>query len=142
MVWATLLKGLFNSEKGGGIGGLATDLREAIIGKELDPNKKLDLASKMLDLNSKANVIEAQSRSTFVAGWRPFIGWVSGVALGVYFIPQFVLASYLWAKMSLEVNAIVPYPDLDAKDYLFQLILGMLGLGALRTYEKHKGLTN
>ena len=59
-------------KKGDGLGGFATDIREAIKGKEIDPNKALELVK----LQNEINKVEAQHRSVFVSGWRPFIGWL------------------------------------------------------------------
>jgi len=61
------------------IGGLALEIREAIKGKELDPNE-------LLSIQTRINEIEAQHRTVFVAGWRPFIGWVCGFALAYNFV--------------------------------------------------------
>lgn len=120
----------------GGLGELAKDLREAIKGKEIDPEKALDL----IKLQSELTKVEAQHRTVFVAGWRPFIGWVAGTALAFFYIPQFALASFLWAKVVLEAGELTPYPEVNA-NHLFELVIGMLGLGALRTYEKIKNKT-
>ena len=80
------------------------------------------------------NKLEAQHRSKFVAGWRPFIGWVCGVALLYNFIVRDIIA---WM---LRINAplIEPPPEL-AMEHLMTVLLGMLGLGGMRTYEKLKG---
>src|SRR4051812_15400577 len=43
------------------------------------------------------NELNAKSESIFVAGWRPFIGWVAGFTLAIYYIPQFSVATYMWA---------------------------------------------
>ncbi len=91
------------------------------------------------ELQIELNKIEASHRSIFVAGWRPYIGWVCGVALALYFIPQYAIASYLWLTMSLNAGHIVPYP-VDPKG-LFELVLALLGLGTLRTIEKFGGKT-
>ena len=56
-------------------GGLAWEIREAIKGKELDPEK-------LIELQTKINMVEASHRTLFVAGWRPFVGWICGFALG------------------------------------------------------------
>ena len=50
------------------------------------------------------------------------------------------MASYLWVKMCMEANSLLDYPKLNV-DSLFELVLGMLGLAAIRTYEKVKGKT-
>ena len=73
------------------------------------------------------------------AGWRPAIGWVCAMSLAVFFIPQYSTATYLWVKACLAVGSIVPYP-VDAEG-LMELVFGMLGIAALRTYEKKQGVT-
>ena len=82
------------------------------------------------------NQAEAKHRSVFVAGWRPFIGWTCGVALAYHF----VLAPFILFGVSVAGVEIPPLPTFDM-DSLMTVLLGMLGLGGLRTYEKSKGLT-
>jgi len=82
------------------------------------------------------NQAEAKHRSVFVAGWRPFIGWTCGVALAYHF----VLAPFILFGVSVAGIEIPPLPAFDM-DSLMTVLLGMLGLGGLRTYEKSKGLT-
>lgn len=82
------------------------------------------------------NKVEAASRSIFVAGWRPFIGWICGVGLAMNFIIRPLLNYYL----------LIFYPDVPIMESLemstlMALITGMLGFGGLRTYEKIKGKT-
>jgi len=89
----------------------------------------------------KVNTQEAKHRTIFVAGWRPFIGWVCGFSIASYYIPQFVLASYLWIKICLDANELLPYPEINAES-LFELVLAMLGMAGLRTYEKLKNKAN
>ena len=72
-----LLKG--NNENKSIAGSLAWEIREAIKGKELDPKE-------LLEIQTKINEIEAQHRTIFVAGWRPFIGWICGIALMYNFV--------------------------------------------------------
>jgi len=81
------------------------------------------------------NTAEAGSGSLFVAGWRPFIGWVCGVALAYQFV---VLPLGLF--VSFAVGHPIPKPPaLD--DTLWQLMFGMLGMGALRSFDKARGMT-
>ena len=83
---------------------------------------------------AEVNKAEAQSVRLFVAGWRPFIGWVCGAALAW----QYVVAPLaLWAA-ALAHYPLTPPPRLD--DVLWQLMFAMLGLGGLRTYEKIAGV--
>lgn len=74
------------------------------------------------------NKVEAQHRSTFVAGWRPFIGWVCGVGLTFMFLINPIL-QWITSK---------PGPALP-EDIVLELVLALLGLGALRTVEKMNG---
>jgi hypothetical protein len=80
------------------------------------------------------NAIEAANANVFVSGWRPFIGWTCGLALAY----QYVLAPIaFWLAMSLGLLIEAP-PKLD--ETLWQLVLAMLGMGGLRTFEKVKGV--
>jgi len=101
-------------------GNLAWDIREAIKGKELDPTQ-------LLEIQTKINELEAQHRTVFVAGWRPFIGWVCGFAFAFHYVVMPLLQSYTDIKIvEFDTNS------------LFTVLMGMLGLGGLRTYEKIK----
>lgn len=82
------------------------------------------------------NMQEAAHRTVFVAGWRPFIGWVCGFALAWHFVLA-PLAMFAFGYLGLET------PDLPTFDMgtLMTVLMGMLGLGGLRTFEKLKGVT-
>lgn len=80
------------------------------------------------------NELNAKSESIFLAGWRPFIGWVAGVTLAIYYIPQFLVATYLWARFSLVAGAIQSYPMNSTQ--LMELVYALLGLGAYRSFDK------
>ena len=82
------------------------------------------------------NKIEAASNSTFVSGWRPAIGWVCALAL---------LYQYLVRPLAVAVFAAVghPLPVMPGLDEnLWQLMMAMLGMGGLRTFEKVQGVAN
>jgi ABC-type Fe3+ transport system permease subunit len=109
-----------------------------------DPAKKAEAALELLKLQQSGelavmtaqtdtNKVEASSNSLFVAGWRPFIGWICGSALAFQFIIR-PLASWIAALWGHPVAV----PALDMAD-LFTLLFGMLGLGGMRTYEKVQG---
>jgi hypothetical protein len=91
-----------------------------------------ELAKGQLAINAE----EAKSRNVFVAGWRPFVGWSCGLALFAHFL-VFPTADVITAYMGIEA---VAYPSFDM-DSLMTVLLGMLGLGGMRSYEKSKGLT-
>ena len=87
---------------------------------------KIDLAQ--LDINKT----EAAHRSVFVSGWRPFIGWSCGAAMALNFI-VFPLASFVLA----QTGHLVKLPTLDMSE-MMPVLMGLLGLGGLRTVEKIK----
>ena len=122
-MWKLLLSLLKGGEGRKSVAGsLAWDIREAIKGKELDPNQ-------LLEIQTKINELEAQHRTVFVAGWRPFIGWVCGVALAYNFV---IRDLFIWA---IKPETVPPALQME---HLMTVLLGMLGLGGLRTYEKIK----
>ena len=84
----------------------------------------------------KVNAAEAASGSLFKGGWRPFVGWVCGVAYCYHFILQ-PLIIFIVALTGATI------PDLPSFDMgtLLTVLGGLLGIGGLRTYEKQKGLT-
>lgn len=99
-------------------------------------NAKVQLLLGQMRINEK----EAEHKSIFVAGWRPFVGWVGGVALGYQFI-LYPLMLWAWAivdPVNAAGQAMKPPPVLAA-DELYTVLLGMLGIGAMRSYDKKNG---
>jgi len=84
----------------------------------------------------EVNKAEAASSSVFKGGWRPFIGWVCGFAFAYHFILQPIL---LFGTAAAGVS-LPPLPEFDMSQ-MMPVLLGMLGLGGLRTYEKKAGVT-
>jgi hypothetical protein len=78
---------------------------------------------------------EAQHASLFVAGWRPAIGWTCAAALAFEF-----LLSPLGQWIGFMVGHPIPKPP-TLSEHLWELLMGMLGLGALRSLEKIKRAT-
>jgi len=85
-------------------------------------------------LQVELNKVEATHRSTFVAGWRPFIGWVCGFGFGYHYVLQPFLI-FIIAATGAELPEL---PEFDMIS-LQTVLMGMLGLGGLRTFEKLKG---
>lgn len=90
-----------------------------------------DLAKGQLDINK----IEAASGVTWVSGWRPFVGWVGGAA--------FAYATVLEPLLRFAAATMFGYkgvfPVIDS-NLTMQVLFGILGLGAFRTYEKKNGV--
>jgi hypothetical protein len=84
----------------------------------------------------EVNKAEAASGSLFKGGWRPFIGWVCGGAFAYHFVLQPVI---VFGVLSAGVE-LPPLPEFDMAS-LMTVMMGMLGLGGLRTYEKQKGIS-
>jgi len=60
-----LLKKLLGFKDSGDLGGIGMEIRELIKGKEIDPQK-------LIEMQTAINEMEAKHRTIFVAGWRPF----------------------------------------------------------------------
>ena len=86
----------------------------------------------------EVNKAEAAHRSIFVAGWRPMVGWVCAAALAYHFI-LYPLAVFILVYFNVSGLHPSDLPSFDM-DSLMTVLLGMLGLGGLRTYEKAKGV--
>lgn len=111
---------------------MKTDLAKA----QMDGSLKEYLAdSDLIKAQLAVNQAEAANPNIFVAGWRPFIGWTCGSVFAFNFIgaPVATWATTLFGHPT-------PMPTLDFGSML-PILLGMLGLGAMRTTEKLNGLT-
>lgn len=113
-----------------------------------NPQAQAEFDLKMLELAAEAearendlmlaqvdvNKTEATHSNLFVAGWRPFIGWTGGIALGY----TWMLAPLLrWLAGMFGYEADMPALDPEA---IWPIITAMLGLGTMRTYEKARGV--
>lgn len=81
------------------------------------------------------NKAEAQNTNWFVAGWRPFVGWIGGFALAYAAIIE-PIARFTANVMYHYTGA---FPIIDT-NLTMQVLMGMLGLGIMRTYEKSKNV--
>ena len=86
------------------------------------------MADKQMLAQIEVNKVEAAHKSLFIAGWRPAIGWICGFALLYSTIISPVIG--IWVEV----------PEIDTS-LLTSTMLGMLGLGAMRTFEKTKGVS-
>lgn len=100
------------------------------------------------------NKAEAQHKSMFIAGWRPFIGWVGGIALAYQFVLYPIL---VWTFALLQAKGVLPCHLVEPTDVktaidscsfgpppvfdagpLFAIVTGMLGIGGMRSFDKLK----
>ena len=110
--------------------------------KEENAKAQREIASRLTDhlahidiAQIQVNQQEATHRNLFVAGWRPFIGWSCGLALFYTYLAQPVI-TFVLVQQGQYVD--LPPVDLGA---MMPVLLGMLGLGGLRSWEKAKGIT-
>jgi hypothetical protein len=98
------------------------------------------LTGELIKGQLEINKTEAQHQSIFVAGWRPFIGWVGGIALAYQFI-LYPLLTWCWALF--QANGWVPVdlsaPPVLESEELWVILTGMLGIAGLRSFDKTKG---
>jgi roadblock/LC7 domain-containing protein len=141
----------------GGVGDAAVKIRTAITG--VDPataGKLQELAAQleaqkaqaeadMAKAQAAVNQTEAASTNWFVAGWRPAVGWVCALAFGFEFL---ILPIAQWVVQISGITTVIDgkavpltlfHLDLTT---MMPVLLGMLGLGAYRTWEKTQGVQN
>jgi hypothetical protein len=98
----------------------------------LDKEEKANLIAEINKAQLEVNKVEAGHTSKFVSGWRPFTGWICATALGYHYILQPLLTFILY---SFGHTIELPVFDMTT---LTTVLLGMLGLGGMRSFEKVK----
>ena len=126
--------------------GSILSLGEKIIDKVLpDPKAKADALQKLAELEqsgdlaamamqAEINKIEAASSDRFIAGWRPAVGWVCGAGLAMaYVVGPLVILLISLVNVFRGVPFVPPVVDMTT---LSPILMGMLGMAGLRTWEK------
>lgn len=131
-----------------------------------DPNKKAEIQLEILRMEQAGefrrleadlqmaqgqvdiNKIEATSDSFWKSGWRPGVGWVGVVSLGLAYIPKAIMLTIMWVYQAYLIlhgwdgTGTVPtlpiYPDLGITD-IIGLLGSILGIGVLRSWDKKNG---
>lgn len=105
--------------------------------------ERMEAKIKLLELEKSGelaqiavNTQEAKHTNLFVAGWRPFIGWVCGLSFAWVYLLQPVMY-FVLSALGMPPFA-VPYVEMAD---MLTVLMGMLGLGALRTYEKTQSVS-
>ena len=134
-----------------GVGKIADDLHTS-----KEEGLQIALQERAMDVSLmqgqiETNKTEAQHKSVFVAGWRPFIGWVGGFALAYQFL-FYPILTWAWAMLqaygaipchlpgvvdisSMQGCSFSPPPQFDVGP-LFAIVTGMLGIGGMRSFDK------
>ena len=123
--------------------GQVIEVADKVLGKFIpDKNLKMKLQKEMTMAFHDANLAqiqlnkqEAAHKNIFVAGWRPFVGWTCGIALAYHFILSPIIETIL-----IAFGVTTDLPSFEFSQ-LSSILMGMLGLGGLRTYEKMKGVS-
>lgn len=126
------------------VGGLAGPLFELVDDLFTSDEEREAAKVRLLEMEQKGelaqiavNLKEADSEHLFVSGWRPAVGWVCVAAFGYTFVLQ-PFASFIALAVGADKAFLDALPDLDL-GAMMPVLLGMLGLGAMRTYEKKNG---
>lgn len=90
-----------------------------------------------LQSQTEVNKVEAGSSSIFVAGWRPAIGWICGISLGYVSIIEPIARFTSQVVYGYTGN----FPVINT-DITMQILIGMLGLGLYRSYDKKQGTSS
>ena len=126
----------------GGIFGVIDDLH-------MSGEEKADAKFRISQLAAQADIAqievnkqEAKSGLLFVSGWRPFVGWTCGSALAWTFVVSPIVQSAVFyiAEFGGKEIDLSGLPQFDLA-VLMPVLLGMLGLGTMRTYEKVQGVS-
>ncbi len=94
---------------------------------------ELDYEHKLLVGQLKINEMEAKNQNVFVSGWRPAIGWICGMAL----LYAALLEPFLRFVARVVLDYDGDFPIIDT-DITLQILLGLLGLAGMRSFEKSK----
>lgn len=110
--------------------------------------KKLELHVASLNKQAEINLADAKSGSFFQANWRPAIGWVGAISLGLMYIPKALVMTIIWTWQCIVIMQnntniyqlqLPVFPDLGVTD-IIGLLMSMLGVAALRSHDKLKGI--
>ena len=100
-------------------------------------SEQLQAQVQLIIAQTEINKIEASSSDRFVSGWRPFVGWVCGTALAYQFIAEPILRFI--AQVVFKYGGTFPVLQLGE---LNTILIGLLGLGAMRSFDKSKGTSS
>ena len=109
--------------------------------------EEMNAEVKLLVSQADTNKIEAAHPSRFVAGWRPAVGWVCAASMACAYIPKVLMITVIWTAQCLALlfgaddiaTVTIPeFPNLGMSEVL-GLLGGMLGIGAMRSYDKKSG---
>ena len=118
----------------GGVGKIADDLITTDKERLTIALEEKKIEAGLIQGQMEIDKVEAQHASVFVAGWRPFIGWVGGFGMAYQFL-LYPLLTWVWPI----VLPSAPIPPVLDGDVLFAMVSGLLGIAGMRSFDKMKG---
>ena len=109
--------------------------------ERLNAHVKLQLAQANINLH------DAKSKNSFQSNWRPAIGWVGAISLALMYIPKAIMLTVIWSWQCILIMQdatnmyqiqLPVFPDLGVSD-IIGLLMSMLGVAAMRSYDKKNG---
>ena len=99
---------------------------------------KMQMSGELAQITGQLDInkVEAASTSVFVSGWRPFVGWVCGLGLGYVAIVE-PIARFIATMVGYTEN----FPVIDTT-ITMQVLMGMLGLAGMRSFDKKNGVAS
>jgi hypothetical protein len=124
-----------------GVGGIIDDLVTTDEERLKIALQDRQIEAALMQEQTRTNQAEARHSSIFVAGWRPFIGWVGGFGLAYQFI-GYPLLNWAWVFFLAQgwIPPGISSPPVLEFGELMPLILGMLGVGTMRSYDKARNV--
>lgn len=141
--------GFLDNLVGSGVGEIVKSVSDTVDKFIETPDEERDFEKFQIQVQTEINKIEAGSRNFFIAGWRPSVGWICTIAFGWHFVGQPLLifliniGAMMFGVDPASVSAymaVISSFQFDMATLLY-VLGGLLGLGGLRTYEKHKGVS-
>lgn len=125
----------------------AEELRKLEEIKQKGDLEELNAHVKLMLAQANINLEDSRSKNWFQNSWRPAIGWIGAISLGLMYIPKALVMTYIWTYQALTILnkwngegslSIPAFPDLGVGD-IIGLLVSMLGVAAMRSYDKVKG---
>ena len=98
-----------------------------------------ELALEMVKTQTDVNLAEAGHASMFVAGWRPYIGWICGTVMLCYYVPYALVSVVIWGMLCWHTKSMQPRPEIGIVEML-GIVVPMLGLAQMRSNDKKNGV--
>jgi hypothetical protein len=122
--------------------GLAKPI-EAVGGLYTTDKARLDAEAKLTDAESVTRLAQLEnnrlmvvSGNVFNSGWIALLGWTSGFLVLLFYAPQIVIMTYIWAKLCLDRGIVMPFPM--QPDDIMNLIYLLFGTGVLTAIKRKK----